>query len=170
MNIKVLGIIAVSSILLTVILFVLTSKPPSQPSGPGIQPNPTTIVLPTVDPQLPPAEGKAKLLGTICPFPNNQLQQGLTVVAEQIPSRERFTHYIPGPIKQETIYALEVAPGVYEIFSELNRRRRLGLYSQFVLCGLDPEQCLDHALLQTKITANETIDQINICDYDWLNG
>ncbi len=169
MNLKVLGLIAAGSLLFTILAFVLTArKPAGQTPATGESPTPALTLIPTLDPQQPPSEGKAKITGYVCPLTTGNLDQGVTVVAEKIPSRERFTFYIQGPITQDTVYAMEIDPGTYEVYSEIANRRKLGLYSKYVLCGLDPERCLDHALLQFEIPQGQLLTDVDVCDYDWF--
>ena len=170
MSIKVLAIITGASLLLTILLFVFTGNSGDKTSTTdGTQPIITqNTPIPTVDVQKPPEQGKAKISGVICPAKSFSLAGGLMVVAEKIPSRQRFSHYVYGPIELSTSYAIEVDPGIYEISSELTNRQKVGLYSQYVLCGLNPDSCKDHALLQIEITTNQTLNNIDICDYDWL--
>jgi len=167
----VLGIITGVMLIITILLFVFTA-------GGGNPEDNGTVVdgtgaevmesVPTLDPESPPTEGMAKLAGRICVSGLSREDKGLMLVAERIPDREQFNRYFPGPINEDIDYALEVVPGSYEVFTELLDRQKLGLYSQYVECGLTPERCLDHGMVQVQAQEGQIVQNIDVCDYEWV--
>jgi len=168
MNLKVLGIITGTMIVVTILLFVFTAGiTPEEGEGEVDGTAPGVVVVPTPDPAAPPVEGMARLVGRICISSGINLNNGVMLVAERIPDKEQFKRYISGPMSEETIYALDVEPGRYEIFTESLDGLKLGLYSQYVVCGLDSIKCLDHDMVQVQAREGESVEAIDVCDYQW---
>ena len=169
MNIRTLAIIAGVSLLLTIAIFIFTAKPQAPSPAPEATTSATPIALPTPDINQPPTEGMSKITGRICSHTHPSLATGVMIVAEKQPTKHRFTRYLPGPITSDIQYAIEVAPGNYEIYTETTNRNKIGLHSNYVICGNNPATCVDHTLIQIGISAGQTLPNIDICDYDWSN-
>ena len=166
MNLKILSIITGTLIIVTIFLFIFTGSPSKSPGvTPTSTPSANLSPVPTADLQQPPAPGKAKLTGSIC-LPESTPPAGFILVAEQLPSRQRITKYIPGPFDGDTPFALEVAPGTYQVYTEAPNRTKIGLYSQYAVCRGTPG-CVDHDLLEINSEADKIVSNIDVCDYQW---
>lgn len=172
MNLKIWGIMAGASLLLTLLLFLLfpSSNSHKEKETGKVTTGSVSLNSPEVNLDSPPSEGKAKITGKVCVLDPNLLQTGITLVAEKIPTKERFTVYYPGPISETMVFSMEIEPGKYEVYSELNNRKRLGLYSQYVLCtSQGGKNCRDHQMIKLNVASGNTIRNVDICDYDWVN-
>ena len=84
------------------------------------------------------------------------------------PTKERVTKFIVGPIKEDVNFSLDVEKGSYQVFSETSDRKKLGLYSQYVICGMDIEKCVDHSMIEVGVAEKRVVAGVNVCDYDWV--
>ena len=163
-----LGIITVVSIFITIGLFLFTGGG-SEPDAevPVAVDGSEVVVQEVMDLDSPPAEGKAKITGTLCPLESVSGVSGLLLTAERIPDKERFSRFIQGPFDELIEFSLEVEPARYEVFTETSERQKMGLYSRFVLCGLDESACLDHTMVRVEALEGDILQDVDVCDYSW---
>lgn len=167
MNIKILGLIALLSLSLTVVLFAITggdNRPEVQVIDPDDQP---TFGEGNDTPTPTQPVGQAQITGKICETDLNTNDNGFVIVAERMPEKERFTQYRSDSMNNELVYNISVEPGSYQIYTEDYSRNKIGLYSEYVVCKRDRDICLRHNLKQFTVNDGQQITNIDICDYDW---
>ena len=157
---------------LLVLLLSLSARRPgtqTQPVGnQPTQPTPRVSLTYDYDPSVTPLPGMALVSGKLCSsVPEYNFLPRLKIVAEQIPSREKYVKFYPGlDVAGTDQYFLQLEPGVYEFYTEDYQGNKLAIYSRFVTCGMG-ETCFDHRPIEVELMADEQVPNIDICDYQW---
>jgi len=169
MNTKFLLIVAgVSGGLLMIVFIAALIFAPRAKSGQSNDQRSTPTLAQRYDPEVTPMNGKAVIKGRICSPPEDPTEVSATlIVAERLPARTQVTKYYPGyATAGSDLYAIEVDPGIYEVYTQSANREKVALYSDYVECGME-ETCVDHGAVQVSLARGQVVEGVDLCDYVW---
>ncbi len=103
----------------------------------------------------------SKVHGTVCPYGQNVFPAG-SVMFYDSKHNELIVHKLR---ENENSFSIQVPPGEYAVFfAPQNQLLPIYAFTQYVTCGLDPNNCPDHNLLLTTLQPAEEYGGIQICD------
>lgn len=103
----------------------------------------------------------ATLHGTICAYGKDAYPAG-TVLFYELDSQALFKVAVA---ENTNSFSAPIPEGAYiALFEPRNPVLPKFGFTQYVKCGLNPEKCLDHALLEMTVKASQEYGQINLCD------
>jgi hypothetical protein len=108
----------------------------------------------------PETPGLASVFGKVCPF-GKQFIAGSVIFFDAKTGVSVQTQMKAG----EGVYNIKMMPGSYvAIFKPTDRTFPNFAYSEYVRCGLKPNTCQQHGLLELKIEKNKEYGQVDLCD------
>ncbi|MGB3701500.1 MAG: LysM domain-containing protein [Anaerolineales bacterium] len=125
---------------------------------------PTKLTTADIQARIQPSlSNQTATIGTITgllSFPSERIPP-LTIFAVRI-DNGLSTYYSIDTVADQSSYAIEVDPGIYNVFAY--RDDFAGGYTKYVTCGMGAS-CSDHSPLPVVVTAGDTIQDIDLSDW-----
>ncbi len=102
----------------------------------------------------------AEVSGTVCPF-SGEAKPGILAFYE-VDTKQLYKSDMTS---ENNVFAVNIPAGRYlTIFEPTQIDLPNFAYTEYVRCGLDPNECTDHSLSVYQVEAGKTYGQIRVCD------
>lgn len=107
-----------------------------------------------------PTANTAEVSGTVCPFAG-EAKQGILAFYE-VDTKQLLKTEMSS---QNNVFTVNIPAGRYlTIFEPAQTDLPNFAYTEYVRCGLKPDECTDHSLSVYQVEAGEAYGQIRVCD------